>query len=363
MPSDAVVTRREVRGLEYVKRDDATKPKYPQLKPLYEGRGPSGILIPPGWKPGHSIQDLEAATHQNAKRQAVPTTLSPEAAALVEQLQTAQYALDICDSPFNLTEVCQDLRKPAAIVPLSNVGVIASQASDIVCFASVYGIDLNTTNAALLGDLAAAVYGLEIGDNFTTTTNTTKLCNNINLTAAPYLGIDASAVNNFICGSPSTTVTATALATQTIVIIPGSPTVTFTAVGIGAAASTLPSGISTSSFTISPLGVGTSRGLPFPSGLGTGPNGWPNGTLPLVTAGGSGVAGGTAASGVPAATGANKPWGNSTGTDSLGIDFSPASNEPLGSAQNTPKAPHSPQYYPVNTLRTTLTAAAWGGYA
>jgi hypothetical protein len=187
------------------------------------------IPIPPGWKQGHSLQELKAATHLNAKRQDVSTKLSPEVAALIEQIQSAQYALDLCNSGFNLTEVCEELRDSKAITPLSNVGIDSSQAGDIVCFVSEYGIDLNTTNAALLGDLAAAVYGLELGDNFTATINTTKLCNNIDLAAASYLGIDTGSVNSFICGG---SVTVTSTATQTTVVIPGSPTVTFTASGV-----------------------------------------------------------------------------------------------------------------------------------
>jgi hypothetical protein len=341
MPSDAVVTRREVRGVDYVKRSVTTSTanyepphKHSQINPWSDG-----IPIPPGWKQGHSLQELEAATQLKPKRQAVSAKLSPEAAALIEQLQTAQYALNLCNSDFNLTEICEELSDPKAIIPLANVGVDSSQASDIVCFASVYGIDLNTTNAVLLGDLAAAVYGLELGDNFTTTTNTTKLCNKIDLTAASYLGIDTGAVNNFICGGPSTSVTVTSTATQTVVVIPGSPTVTFTASGVGA-----------------------SNSFPLPSGFGTGgSNGWPNGTFPPATAGGSIVSGGTAFSEAPVTTGTGNPWGTSAGTDPLGIEFPPVSDGRHGVAHKTPMAPESPLYYPANTLRTTVTA--FGGYA
>lgn len=304
--------------------------------------------VPPGWKHNHAIHQPEAVQQVKAKRQAVPTTLSPEAAALVSQLQTAEYALELCNSDFNLTEICGQLRDPAAILPLANVGVSASQASDIVCFASVYGIDFNTTNAALLGDLAAAIYGLELGDNFTTTTNTTKLCNNIDLAAAPYLGINAGAVDNYICGGPSSSVTVTAVTTQTVVVVPGSPTATFTPTG-----APINSAIPTITFT--PSGVGVSSGLPFLSGLGTGgPNGWPNGTFPRPT-------GGSAVSGGALSTGLGNPRSNLTGTDSLGIDFSQPSNLPQGDSQKTPVAPDEPQYYPASTMETVTTT--YGRYS
>jgi hypothetical protein len=299
MPSDAVVTRREIRSVDYVKRSVTTLTanygpphKHLQINPWFDG-----IPIPPGWEQGHSLQELEAATHLNAKRQAVSTKLSPKAAALIKQLQTAQYALELCNSDFNLTEICQELRDPKSVIPLANVSIDSSQASDIVCFASMYGIDLKRTNAALLGDLAAAVYGLELGDNFTATTNTTKLCNNIDLTAASLLGIDAGSVNNFICGIPSTNVTVTSTATQTTIVIPGSPTVTFTASsvstggGFGGPNSTFTP--STASGSIVSAGTAFSE-TPTATGVGTaGPYGLPISLIPSSTAGVSIISAGT----------------------------------------------------------------------
>lgn len=356
--SDMVLTRREIRGYDIVKRSvneraveasattssELPKPTHPQRNPHLAG---IHFPVPKGWKQHHAIHQAEAAHQMKAKRQVVPTDLSPQAASLVSQLQTAQYALELCNDDFNLTEICDDLRDPAAVVPLANVGVSASQAGDIVCWASVFGIDLNTTNAALLGDLAAAIYGLELGDNFTTTANTTKLCNNINLDVAPYLGIDSGAVNDFICGGPSSSVTVTAVTTQTVVVVPGSPTVTFTASGAG-----FNSGNPTT--TLTAPGIGASSGEPWQSGLGTGaPHGWPNGTYPYHT-GGSAVSGGA----IP--TSAGNPWGNSTGSDSLGIDFPQPSNLSQGDNQKTPVALDTPPYYPASTMETVT--ATYGSY-
>ena len=347
LSTSKAVTRREVHGKNIEAKTPSAEhpePTSSEVSPAAPQRGDSflaDILFPmslPG-KHFRTAQELKVARQLKAKRQALPTGLSPGASVLIGQLETAQYALALCNSRFNLTEICQDLRDPAAIEPLASVGIDAPQASNIVCWASLYGIDLNTTNAALLGDFAAAIYALELGDNFTTTTNTTNLCNKIDLAAAPFLGIDAGAINNFICGGPSTSVTVTAVTTQTVIVVPGSPTVTITA-----------------------SGAGVSGGFPWASGVGTGaPNGLPNGTFPSQTAGGSAVSGGVA-SGGPAATGAGNPWSNSTGTDSLGIGFPPASGGSQGENLKTPLGPDSPQYYPASTLLTTTTTT-WGGYA
>jgi hypothetical protein len=270
--------------------------------------------------------------------------------------------LELCNDNLNLTLICNALRDPATIIPLANVGVSASQAGDIVCWAAVYGIDFNTTNAALLGDLAAAVYGLELGDNFTTTTNTTKLCDNIDLHLAPYLGINAGAVNNFICGGPSSSVTFTAVTTQTVLVIPGNPTVTYTASGgtnSGSPTTTLTaSGVGASgggpTTTLTASGVGASGGPPWQSGMGTGGlNGYPNGTFPQPT-------GGSAVSGGAAPTGVGNPWGNSTGTDSLGIDFPQPSDMAPGQDRKTPMAPDAAQYYPASSMETIT--ASYGRY-
>ena len=351
-----VLTRREIRGNEYAKRSvnkraieapATTSPDSPKAT-HHNGNFP----IPKSWKHDHSIHQPHAAGQANTKRQAmptsVPTTLSPQAAALVSQLQTAQYALELCNDNFNLTDVCNTLRSPEAIGPLANVGVNASQASDIVCWASVFGLDFNTTNAALLGDLAAAVYGLELGDNYTTTTNTTNLCGKLDLGAAPYLGIDSTAVSNFICGVPSSAVTVTAVSTQTVVVVPNNPTETFSASATGSVI-----GNPVTTFTAS--GVAASGILPpFLSGLGTGaPYGWPNGTFPRPT-------GGSAVSGGAMATGTGNPWDNSTGTDSMGIEFPQPSVLSQGAEQKTPMAPDAMQYYPATTMETVT--ASYGRY-
>ena len=378
-----VLTRREIRGNENARRSvnkraievpATTSPKAPKTTHHLDGNFP----VPKSWKHDHAIHQPQAVGQANAKRQAmnttVPTTLSPQAADLVSQLQTAQYALELCNDNFNLTEVCNTLKSLEAIAPLASVGVSAPQAANIVCWASVFGLDFNTTNAALLGDLAAAVYGLELGDNYTTTANTTNLCGNIDLAVAPYLGINSTAVDNFICGGPSAAVTVTAVSTQTVVVVPNTPTVTFSASAVGSVTGNpvttfTPSGVaatatfnasavgsvtSNSVTTFTPSGVAASGVLPFQSGLGTGaPYGWPNGTFPRPT-GGSAVSGGA----VP--TGAGNPWGNSTGTDSMGIDFPPQSALSQGGGQNTPIAPDAMQYYPATTMETVT--ASYGGY-
>lgn len=359
-----VLTRREIRGNENVKRNAnkreieapaTTTPESPKPTHLQAYSHVAGIPVPKGWSWRHkdTTYQPQAVRQIKDKRQnantTVPTTLKPQQALLISEIQTAQYALELCNDNFNLTETCNILRDPATAAPLAAVGVNASQASNIVCFASVYGIDLNTTNAQLLGDLAAAVYGVELGDNFTGTSNTTQLCNSIDLSAAPYLGIDAGAVNNFICGGPSSSVTVTAVTTQTVLVIPGSPTVTYTASGT----SVNNGGPMT---TITASGVGPSGSLPGQSGMGTGlPNGYPNGTFPQST-GGSAVSGGA----VP--TGAGNPSGNSTGTGSLGIDFSQSSDMVQDRDQKTPMAPDAAPYFPVAASSMETITASYGRY-
>lgn len=142
-----------------------------------------------------SIQDIAEKVSHNIDPN--NSELTVEAYKFLIQLNSAIFALNLINSGFNLTTVCQECRDPMVQLQLSSASLNPKQIGDVVCFASVYGVDFNTTTAELLNDLEAAIYGVQVGSNFTT--DTKRLCTVLDLRSGPYLGIDSNGVTQYIC--------------------------------------------------------------------------------------------------------------------------------------------------------------------
>jgi len=151
----------------------------------------------------------------------------------ISQVNTAIFAIDLINTGWNLTRVCTDLRDPANAYDLTQASINPSQAADIVCWASIYGAYFNTTTFDLLSNLEAAVYAIQVGSNFTTNTN--ALCNSLDLSAAPELGIDAPGIQTFVCSVNNATYSLpTSTAAQTSLSAPLITAASGTAVGTAA---------------------------------------------------------------------------------------------------------------------------------
>ena len=136
----------------------------------------------------------------------ISTQLSGQSLELFTELNTALFAMDLINTPgVDLAALCRELRT-AALIPTSQLDMIsinAQQAADIVCFASIYGVAFNVSTPQLIGQLAAAIYAVEIGANYTGTTNASQLCNQVDYSNQGYLGINSTAVSSFICQETS----------------------------------------------------------------------------------------------------------------------------------------------------------------
>lgn len=145
------------------------------------------------------------------------TQLSNQGLLLFTSLNSAIYAIDLINTPgIDLDDMCRELRVVQEI-PMSNlysVNIDTQQVANIVCYASVFGFYFNITTTQLIGELTAAILGVELGANYTGTSNTSRLCNEIDYSVEPYLGINATAVSSFICqptNAPGTMTTASSM--------------------------------------------------------------------------------------------------------------------------------------------------------
>jgi len=116
---------------------------------------------------------------------------------LLEQTNTALFAINIVNSGLPLHEMCDYLRDPGIANNLNDNYIDAQQAGDIVCFAADYGLYFNMTNNQLLSDLAALEYAIQIHAYGSQTLQ--DLCKTLDYSAASFLGIDTEEIQNTIC--------------------------------------------------------------------------------------------------------------------------------------------------------------------
>lgn len=116
---------------------------------------------------------------------------------LLEQTNTALFALNIVNSGLPLREMCEYLRDPGIANNLNDNYIDAQQAGNIVCFAAAYGLYFNMTNNQLLSDLAALEYAIQIHAYGSQTLQ--DLCKTLDYSAASFLGIDTEEIQNTIC--------------------------------------------------------------------------------------------------------------------------------------------------------------------
>ena len=239
MPETTAITRRGFRGYEEHSTAEASTT--------------SRLSLP---RPKHHTK------RQTAVSPISGSGLPLQAQQYLTQLNTAIFIIDLINTSSDLSGDCQDLRNGNATLSAA-VAINATQAADFVCAA--YATNLTSISPTLLQVFAAALYAVELSGNFAGTTNTTTLCDSVDvdILTLPIFGVDGQGVQSYVCNAFN--------ATQNM---------TFT---------TVTSSIATSAGTITPLAWGnrTSFGTgplitgPVRTGpsIGTGVAGWPFGNI------------------------------------------------------------------------------------
>lgn len=116
---------------------------------------------------------------------------------LLEETNTALFALNIVNSGLPLDEMCEYLRDPGIANHLDNNLIDAVQSANIVCFAAVYGLYFNMTNDDLLSDLAGLEYAIQM--HAYGSQSLQDVCKTLDYSAASFLGIDTEEIQETIC--------------------------------------------------------------------------------------------------------------------------------------------------------------------
>ena len=133
--------------------------------------------------------------------------LGGETLRLVVQLNTVIFSIGLVNAGLDLGQTCLQLESANAILDLARVAVNATQASAIVCAASLPDAELSSFNQTLLASVALRLLGVQIAANSTGNVDTSQICNQLDLGSLSNLGIDSAAVQSYVCGTNNATST------------------------------------------------------------------------------------------------------------------------------------------------------------
>jgi hypothetical protein len=156
-----------------------------------------------------------------------PLILAGEAFRLIEQLFTVIYSIGVINSGLDLGGACLSLRSANAVFDLAEVGINATQAALIVCEASLPTSDISMYNETLIASAAAGLFAVQLAANFTGTANTNVLCNGLNLSSLPPVGVDTVAIRNFVCSANNATMNASSTVTATVTVASAGTSIPF----------------------------------------------------------------------------------------------------------------------------------------
>ena len=262
MPTESVITRRD-----HLARMSAV----PEIAAAFE----AGTAV----QKQNTKRSVGDAIAQLASGPIVPNSnqLTVQQERWITQCNTAIFCIDLINSGMSLNDTCSYLRNITNSYLLEGASIDPVQAADIVCWASVYGFDLNTPTFDLISALEALEYAVQVSSNFTT--NTTALCNSLDYTAAQDLGIDASGIEAFVCNGSTSTIVPSISSPITI-----RPSGSVTGTGVSGTAPTGNAGPYTNS-TIRPTGTAVSGTAAASDSLSL--------NFPNATYGGTGIGSGT----------------------------------------------------------------------
>lgn len=115
------------------------------------------------------------------------------------EINTALFALNVINSGLPLQAMCQYLQNTTVQLYQEENFINAKQASDIICFASVYGLYFNESNQALLSQLALLEYAIQA---YTYDSQSLQqICQDLDYAAASFLGIDTDGIRTYVCNN------------------------------------------------------------------------------------------------------------------------------------------------------------------
>lgn len=115
----------------------------------------------------------------------------------LEEINTAMFALNICNSGLPLHQMCQYLDDPSIGMHLEDNYIIQSQAVAIVCYAAANGLFFDESNDQLLSDLAKLEWAVQM--HAYGAQSVADLCQNLDYRAASMLGISVDEIHQIVC--------------------------------------------------------------------------------------------------------------------------------------------------------------------
>ena len=228
--------------------------------------------------------------------------LKQQATLYLKQLTSAYLAVSICNSGFDLPNLCVDSLTADVRYRLGVAGYNPEQVSNIVCFCSVFGLPLNANNAEVQRQLTDSIYALKSASE--PDADVSRLCDTVSIPYGPALQIDNSGIKSYVCTNGTSVSSSFAVAGPLVTAASG------TAVSVGTVSSFTPGESGTwensTSWTLIANGTGTGTGFSMATGEG---GTWTNGS--------SSTQFGTATStGFPVASGEPVTLTNATGNGS-----------------------------------------------
>ena len=157
MTNTASVTRREVRGYNDVEDPEPTTPSLEKRN--------VGLLDSPMMADAEQHMTDLSIDHLAA---AITDSIDPgnpdlrqQVAIYIRQLISAQLAVSLCNSGFELDALCDQSKTSDVRYRLSEGGFNGPQVSNILCFCSVFGLPLNETNDGLEMQLSTSIFALQ----------------------------------------------------------------------------------------------------------------------------------------------------------------------------------------------------------
>jgi hypothetical protein len=187
MPETTAITRREFRGYEDAATAEAPKTAQPH--------------------PPHAKRQLPHTKRQNVTNPIPLSGLPPQAQLYFMQLNTVLFCIDLVNVRSNLNGSCQDLRNGVNNTQAASIAINTTQAADFVCAA--YATNLTYIDPSIVQVFATALYAVELAANFSGTTNTTNLCNSIDMSilTISMFGVDGHGVRSYVCNGNNATLT------------------------------------------------------------------------------------------------------------------------------------------------------------
>lgn len=195
MPETTAVTRRDLRGFE--ETDVLQQATSATVGSVQSG----GDIALERYDLTQLLSSLTASQSDLSKTYGNLTVTQGE---WIQQINTAVWALNVAFSGMNLTEVCNSLQDERMFLALTEADFDASEARNLICFISEYGISLSESLTEILRNLDWLAYAIGSSDRSVTV----RVCTTIEVDELSLFGVDVNAIFQAICGySISSTIT------------------------------------------------------------------------------------------------------------------------------------------------------------